>query len=165
LAETSRLDEIARERQGALVKWRLAAAVLVVAACGRGEAVSEKIIVTPEEGRAIAAAKRYVRENGYTSVIPDPKAIRPELMEANLPPSVIWERHHNTLRPEAVGISSGQGARQPGWTVYFEATRGGDGLRGVEMSPDLTQMWMCHYELRSDAPEKVVRPRNRASAE
>ena len=78
-----------------------------------------------------AASLQWDLTNGYTTAIPDPKLIRPELLERGLPPSVIWQLHHDKLVAKAYGISPGVAASKPGWTVFFETTHGGDNLRGV----------------------------------
>ena len=138
----------------------VATAAAVLACCGRGHKEATYAGPTPDETRAILVAEHFILVNGYTSAIPDPKQIRPELMERGAPPSVVWRVHHNTLQPKAYGISAEVGAGQPGWTVFFEPVGGGDYLRGVEMSADLKEMSMCHYELRLDAPSKVLRARS-----
>jgi hypothetical protein len=152
-----------RERPGPHAMLMLTPVLFLAAACARGPAPPSFAQPTPAEASAIAIAERFVLANGYTDVIPDPRQIKPEFMEGGAPPSVVWQLHHNTLRPKAYGISAEQGAHQPGWTVFFELTSEASELRGVEMSPDLRQVWMCHYELRLDAPAKVLRARTRAS--
>jgi len=115
---------------------------------------------TADEARAIAVAEEFVFSNGYTAKIPlKPREIRPSFQEGGLPPSVLWQNHHDRLRPQAYGISPHQGPHAPGWTVFFEYTGVEDALAGVEMTPDLEKVWMCHYDLRVDAPAKILRSR------
>jgi hypothetical protein len=132
----------------------------VLAGCSAEPRVSRFAAPTAGEARAIAVAENFIKVNGYTEAIPRPDGIQPELLEGGLPPSVLWEAHHNTLRPRAYGVSNDCGPRHAGWTVYFERADGRDVLRGVEMSPDLSQVWIAHSPMRLDAPSKVLRARS-----
>ena len=114
---------------------------------------------TSEEARAIAYAERFVAENGYTAAPANLERMVPELQQGGLPRQIIERMRHATLYPKAYGIAPQQGPNAPGWTVFFEFTRGSETLAGVEMSPDLQHVWMSHYEMRGDAPAKVLRPR------
>jgi len=117
------------------------------------------VAATPEEARAIAAAERFVAENGYTAAPANLHRMVPELLQNGLPKPIIEQMRRATLYPKAYGISPEQGLHGPGWTVFFEFTRGSGTLAGVEMSPDLQRVWMSHYEMRGDAPARVLRPR------
>jgi hypothetical protein len=114
---------------------------------------------TPEEERAIAVAERFIAENGYTDAPANRDRMVPELMQKGLPKSILGQMRHATLYPKAYGVSSEQGVYAPGWTVFFELTRGSETLAAVEMSPDLRRVWMSHYEMRGDAPARLLRPR------
>jgi hypothetical protein len=116
---------------------------------------------TPEEARAIAVAERFIVEQGYTTAIPHPDAIVPGLLQGHLPVSVIWEMRHDTIRPQAYGIAVERQRSFVGWTVFFEYTTSAEGLAGVEVTPDYREAFMSHYEMRLDAPEKVLRPRTK----
>jgi hypothetical protein len=118
--------------------------------------------LTSDEREALAVAHEFVRRQCYTNLRCDAGRLLRSGLEHRMPPGVLWEVRHNSLRPFAYGISKGTYGRYgPGWTVFFKPTQDrlqGEEpyLRGLYLSPSLEVLGFEHLDLRIDGPDKIV---------
>lgn len=114
-----------------------------------------------DEKMAIAAAEKFIVDNGYTDLPPlqDETQISYEPIERKSAPGEILQTRHNTLERKAYSIGKGRKGSKLGWTVGFRY-KGGDDKSGRAVTMDLDggNIRVEHVDLFLQKLEKKLVP-------
>ena len=121
-------------------------AVLPLIGCGDAKVAQPKVLTKKQ---AIELAEKFISENGYTN-LPEEKVkkiLDGESFELSGSRKSAIEMRKNTLRPNAIGIKSGQRGEPKGWSVAFDYVEfDSSACRVVTLNEDGTNLLMQHQD-------------------